>query len=81
MRPGPKRASKLTAQVVEQIRGLDAAGRTLTQIAAAAGVSTFSVRRALGPGARQGPAAAAGGDQAGAGAAPLRDERGDAGGG
>jgi hypothetical protein len=47
-RPGPKGASKLTGAVVARIRRLDAAGQTLTQIAAAAGVSTFSVRNALG---------------------------------
>jgi transposase-like protein len=47
-RRGPKGASKLTADVVARIQELDAAGKTLRQIAAAAGVSTFSVRSALG---------------------------------
>ena len=47
-RRGPKGASKLTPQLVEQIAGLDAAGATLREIAAATGVSTFSVRNALG---------------------------------
>src|SRR5215469_8618686 len=47
-RRGPKGASKLTAQLVERIAGLDAAGATLREIAAATGVSTFSVRNALG---------------------------------
>jgi transposase len=47
-RRGPKRASKLTAEMIARIRGLDAAGMSLRQIAAAAGVSTFSVRHALG---------------------------------
>ena len=49
-RRGPKGASKLT----ERIAGLDAAGATLREIAAATGVSTFSVRNALGrvPGGR-----------------------------
>jgi transposase len=47
-RPGPKGASKLTAAVVARIRALDAAGATLTQVAAEVGVSTFSVRNALG---------------------------------
>ena len=58
-RRGPKGASKLTPQLVERIAGLDAAGATLREIAVAAGVSTFSVRNALGrvP-ARGGPAAA-----------------------
>ena len=63
-RRGPKGASKLTPQLAERIAGLDAAGATLRQIAAATGVSTFSVRNALGrvaPGGR--PAAGAGGDR------------------
>src|SRR6516165_2846344 len=47
-RRGPKGASKLTEQLVERIAGLDAAGATLGEIAAATGVSTFSVRNALG---------------------------------
>ena len=47
-RRGPKGATKLTAPVVTRIAGLDAAGRTLRQIAAETGVSTFSVRAALG---------------------------------
>jgi transposase len=47
-RRGPKGASKLTPQLVERIAGLDAAGATLRAIAAATGVSTFSVRNALG---------------------------------
>jgi hypothetical protein len=47
-RPGPKGASKLTPELVERIAGLDAAGATLRQVAAATGVSTFSVRNALG---------------------------------
>ena len=47
-RPGPKGASKLTPQLAARIAGLDAAGATLRQIAAATGVSTFSVRNALG---------------------------------
>ena len=54
-RRGPKGASKLTPELVERIAGLDAAGATLREIAAATGVSTFSVRNALGrvaPGGR-----------------------------
>jgi transposase-like protein len=47
-RRGPKGASKLTAQLVGRIGELDAAGATLREIAAATGVSTFSVRNALG---------------------------------
>jgi transposase-like protein len=66
-RRGPKGASKLTPQLVERIAGLDAAGATLREIAAATGVSTFSVRNALGrvasggrPGVDAGDGAAAG---------------------
>jgi Helix-turn-helix domain len=59
-RPGPKGASKLTPQLVERITGLDAAGATLREIAAATGVSTFSVRNALGRVASGGRPAAAG---------------------
>jgi hypothetical protein len=81
-RRGPKRASKLTPQLVERIAGLDAAGQTLREIAAATGVSTFSVRNALGRVASGGRPAAAraaensggldGGDDDGAqGAVPV----------
>ena len=65
-RRGPKGASKLTPQLVERIAGLDAAGATLREIAAATGVSTFSVRNALGRVASGGrPAAGAAEDSAG----------------
>ena len=65
-RRGPKGASKLTPQLVERITGLDAAGATLREIAAATGVSTFSVRNALGRVAPSGrPAAGPAGDSAG----------------
>jgi hypothetical protein len=47
-RKGPRRASKLTADVVDLIRGLGGQGMTLAEIAAAAGVSVSSVRNALG---------------------------------
>ena len=80
-RRGPKGASKLTPQLAEQIAGLDAAGATLREIAAATGVSTFTVRNALGRVASGGrPAAgaaedsagpAAGDDDAGQGAVPV----------
>jgi transposase-like protein len=58
-RRGPKGASKLTPELAARIAGLDAAGATLREIAEVTGVSTFSVRNALGrvPGGR--PAAAA----------------------
>jgi hypothetical protein len=59
-RRGPKGASKLTPELAGRIAGLDAAGATLREIAAATGVSTFSVRNALGRVAAGGrPAAAA----------------------
>jgi transposase-like protein len=47
-RKGPRRASKLTPVVVARIRKLDAAGESLAVIGRAVGVSTFSVRNALG---------------------------------
>ena len=58
-RRGPKGASKLTPQLAARIAGLDAAGATLGEIAAATGVSTFSVRNALGRVAARGQGAAA----------------------
>jgi transposase len=62
-RRGPKGASKLTPGLAARIAGLDAAGQTLRQIAAATGVSTFTVRNALGrvrPGGQAPVAAGAG---------------------
>jgi len=47
-RPGPRRPSKLTTSRAARIVKLDATGLTLQQIAAAAGVSTATVRVALG---------------------------------
>ena len=47
-RRGPKGASKLTSALAARIVELDAAGKTLRQVAAATGVSTFTVRSALG---------------------------------
>src|SRR5579864_2325009 len=59
-RRGPKGASKLTPQLAARIRELEAAGATLSEIAAATGVSTFSVRNALGRVAARGRGTAAG---------------------
>ena len=59
-RRGPKGASKLTPQLAARIGELDAAGATLSEIAAATGVSTFSVRNALGRVAARGQGTAAG---------------------
>jgi hypothetical protein len=85
-RRGPKGASKLTPGMAARIAELDAAGMTLRQIAAATGVSTFSVRSALGRVAAS--RAGAGGDdvsraaQPGQGGAPdQRDDKATAAGG
>jgi transposase-like protein len=59
-RRGPKGASKLTPELAARIRELDAAGARLGEIAAATGVSTFSVRNALGRVAARGQGTAAG---------------------
>jgi hypothetical protein len=65
-RRGPKGASKLTPQLAARIRELDAAGARLGEIAAATGVSTFSVRNALGRvGSGGPPAMPAAGDSGG----------------
>ena len=75
-RRGPKGASKLTPALAARIAELDAAGQTLRQIAAATGVSTFTVRAALGrvrPGG-QGPAGAV----AGQGSVPDQQDGGTA---
>ena len=74
---GPKGPSKLTPELTQLIRELAAAGKSQAAIAAAAGVSTFAVRTALGriparrpapdaaaDGAADGNAAAAGGEAA-----------------
>ncbi len=47
-RRGPKGASKLTGEMTGRIRELDGRGMSLREIAAVTGVSTFSVRNALG---------------------------------
>jgi lambda repressor-like predicted transcriptional regulator len=57
VRRGPKGASKLTPALAARIAGLDAAGQTLRQIAAATGVSTFTIRAALGQAAGPRPPA------------------------
>src|SRR5271166_2282282 len=73
-RRGPKGASKLTSGLAARIAELDAAGKTLRQIAAATGVSTFTVRAALGRvrSRGQGPS---GDSDAGQGSVP--DQQGD----
>ena len=67
VRRAPKGASKLTPARAARIAGLDAAGQTLRQIAAATGVSTFIVRAALGRVWPGGQAPAAGGEVPAAG--------------
>jgi transposase-like protein len=47
-RPGPRRPSKLTTSLAARIVKLDSTGLTLQQIATATGVSTATVRVALG---------------------------------
>src|ERR1019366_8258769 len=47
-RKGPRAAWKLTPELAERIAELDAGGRKLAAIAAECGVSTFTVRTALG---------------------------------
>jgi len=49
IRHGPKSPSKLTEAKVAEIQVLRDAGKTIAEVAAVAGVSTFSVRRATGP--------------------------------
>ena len=73
-RRGPKGASKLTPQLAARIRERDAAGATLGEIAAATGVSTFSVRNALGRVAARGRPAAAGAADGSAGLAAGGDD-------
>jgi transposase-like protein len=83
---GPRRASKLTPQVVARIAELDGQGASQARIAAACGVSESSVRNALrlaGPGAGAagqagggedaGPAAGRGGEPAAGGLPVLPD--------
>ena len=81
-RKGPRRPSRLTADVVARITELDASGHTLSAIAQATGVSTFSVRNALGrvaprlagrPGGAGDEAEAAAGEEAVAGLPVLPD--------
>ena len=60
----------MTAEVVARIRELDAAGKTLREIAGATGVSTFSVRSALGRVASRSQAPAAGHGDAGRDSTP-----------
>src|SRR5271170_5098660 len=74
-RRGPKGASKLTPQLAARIRELDAAGATLSEIAAATGVSTFSVRNALGRVAARGQGTAAGTAAGSAGLVAGDDEQ------
>ncbi len=79
---GPRRASKLTPQVVARIRELDGQGASQARIAAACGVSESSVRNALRParpgvgaaghaGGGEGAGSAAGGGEPAAGGLPV----------
>ena len=62
---GPQRASKLTPQVIEQIRELDRHGAGKAAIAAATGVSESSVRNVLRPARPAADGVPAGQDPAG----------------
>ena len=73
-RRGPKGASKLTPGLAARIAELDAGGRTLRQIAAATGVSTFTVRSALGRVRDRGQAPAAAGGGTGQDSAPDQQD-------
>ena len=73
-RRGPKGASKLTPQLAARIGELEAAGATLSEIAAATGVSTFSVRNALGRVASGGQHAPAGAVAGSAGLVAAGDD-------
>jgi len=73
-RRGPKGASKLTPGLAARIAELDAAGQTLRQIAAATGVSTFTVRNALGRVRPDGQAPAAAGGGTGQDSAPEQPD-------
>ena len=75
-RRGPEGASKLTPELAARIRELDAAGATLREIAAATGVSTFSVRNALGRAAASGRPTVAGAAEDSGGPAGGDDEQG-----
>ena len=77
-RRGPKGASKLTPALAARIMELDAAGRTLRQVAAATGVSTFTVRTALGRVRPGGQAPAAAGGDAGQDSGPDQGDGGTA---
>ena len=70
VRRGPKGASKLTPALAAWIMELNAAGQTLWQIAAATGVSTFTVRAALGQAPAAGGEAPAAGGEACKGSGP-----------
>ena len=74
-RRGPKGASKLTPALAARIMELDAAGRTLRQVAAATGVSAFTVRNALGRVRPGGQAPAAAGGDAGQDSGPDQGRR------
>ena len=73
---GPKGPSKLTAELTQRIGELAAAGKSQAAIAAAAGVSTFAVRAALGrvPAGRPAPGGAAAPDGTAGGTAWAQDE-------
>ncbi|MGH9083735.1 MAG: putative transposase, partial [Acidimicrobiales bacterium] len=77
-RKGPRRRSKLTDEVIGRVRELRAGGATLAAIAEATGVSTDSVRTALGGQPSPAPLddGGGGGDGGGGELVPLADPAG-----
>jgi transposase len=73
-RKGPKGPSKLSPELAARIRELDAAGRRLAEIASECGVSTFTVRTALGRVPARGARSAFAPERAAAGEEPAAPE-------
>ena len=69
LRKGPKGPGKLSPELAQRIRELDGQGMTLAEVAARCGVSTFTVRSALG----RVPARGAGSPDAAGPAAPQEE--------
>jgi hypothetical protein len=75
-RKGPKGPSKLSPELAARIGGLDAAGRRLAEIASECGVSTFTVRSALGRVPARGAGSASAPERAAAEEEPAAPEPG-----
>ncbi len=70
-RKGPRGPSKLSPELAARIRELDGQGMTLDQIASECGVSTFTVRNALGRVPARGARSASAPERAAAGEEPA----------